>query len=142
MGEIQGRRNAWVYPEGGMGAVSASIARAALSYGVDIYTEQVMRRELSCLLIIKTVLLQPIKQIIVDSNSVRGVLLDDDTAIDANIVLSNATPKITFIDLLPKVLSKGFQRTIINVLLIVGLFIQSIPVNGFFNRLHVTCNKI
>ncbi len=57
MGEIQGRRNAWVYPEGGMGAVSASIARAALSYGVDIYTEQVMRRELSCLLIIKTVLL-------------------------------------------------------------------------------------
>ena len=41
MGEIQGRKNAWVYPEGGMGAVSASIARAALSYGVDIYTEQV-----------------------------------------------------------------------------------------------------
>ncbi len=46
----------------------------------------------------------------------RGVLLDDDTAIDANIVLSNATPKITFIDLLPKVLSKGFQRTIIKIM--------------------------
>lgn len=41
MGEIMGRRNAWAYPKGGMGAVSAAIARAALSHGVDIYTEQV-----------------------------------------------------------------------------------------------------
>ena len=49
MGELQGRRNAWAYPEGGMGAVSAAIARAALSHGVDLYTEQV-RDELTFVL--------------------------------------------------------------------------------------------
>ena len=41
MGEMNGRRNAWVFPEGGMGAVSAAIARSALSQGVELFTEQV-----------------------------------------------------------------------------------------------------
>ena len=35
--------------------------------------------------------------------AVSGVVLEDGTEIKADIVLSNATPKITFLDLLPKV---------------------------------------
>ncbi len=35
--------------------------------------------------------------------AVSGVVLEDGTEIMADIVLSNATPKITFLDLLPKV---------------------------------------
>lgn len=47
MGELEGKRNAWGYVEGGMGAVSASIARSALSHGAHLFTEKVMY----CLLI-------------------------------------------------------------------------------------------
>ena len=42
MGELEGQRNVWGYPEGGMGGVSAAIARSAQSHGVDIFTEQVI----------------------------------------------------------------------------------------------------
>ena len=37
------------------------------------------------------------------SGSVEGILLEDGTNVSASIVLSNATPKITFLDLLPEV---------------------------------------
>lgn len=42
MGELEGKRNAWGYVEGGMGAVSAAIARSALSYGANLFTDKVM----------------------------------------------------------------------------------------------------
>lgn len=42
MGELEGKRNAWGYVEGGMGAVSASIACSALSHGAHLFTEKVM----------------------------------------------------------------------------------------------------
>lgn len=44
MGEIQGIRGAWAYAEGGMGAVSQSIARAAKQRGVDIAVDAVSLR--------------------------------------------------------------------------------------------------
>ena len=36
MGEVDGNRGAWAYVQGGMGAVSASIARSALKLGAHI----------------------------------------------------------------------------------------------------------
>lgn len=42
MGELEGKRNAWGYAEGGMGSVSNAIAKAALSHGADILTEKVV----------------------------------------------------------------------------------------------------
>ena len=39
MGELEGIKNAWGYPEGGTGAVSMAIARAAKSYGAVINTD-------------------------------------------------------------------------------------------------------
>ena len=41
MGELEGIRNAWGYPEGGTGAVSMAIARAAHSHGAVICTDSV-----------------------------------------------------------------------------------------------------
>jgi phytoene dehydrogenase-like protein len=40
MGELEGVRGAWGYPEGGMGAVSGAIAKAALAAGAQIFTQQ------------------------------------------------------------------------------------------------------
>jgi phytoene dehydrogenase-like protein len=37
MGEIEGVKGAWGYPEGGMGAVSEAIAKSARESGVDIF---------------------------------------------------------------------------------------------------------
>merc|ERR1719427_2175409 len=39
MGELEGVRGAWGYPEGGMGAVSAAIAKSALAAGAELYTD-------------------------------------------------------------------------------------------------------
>lgn len=41
MGAVEGVQGAWAYPEGGMGAVSDAIARAARSHGAELYTNQV-----------------------------------------------------------------------------------------------------
>ncbi len=38
-----------------------------------------------------------------NQNRACGVALEDGTEIKADVVLSNATPKVTFLDLLPKV---------------------------------------
>ena len=39
MGELEGIRGAWGYPEGGMGAVSAAIAKSAMSVGAQLFTD-------------------------------------------------------------------------------------------------------
>ena len=49
MGELEGIRNSWGYVEGGMGAVSMAIARAAKSHGAVLQTESVESSE--CLII-------------------------------------------------------------------------------------------
>ncbi|KAM6089986.1 pyridine nucleotide-disulfide oxidoreductase domain-containing protein 2 isoform 2-T2 [Theristicus caerulescens] len=40
MGELEGRRGAWGYVAGGMGALSQAIARAAAAHGAHIFTEK------------------------------------------------------------------------------------------------------
>nr|XP_054766376.1 pyridine nucleotide-disulfide oxidoreductase domain-containing protein 2-like [Lytechinus pictus] len=84
MGEIDGVKGAWGYAEGGMGAVSASIASAARSHGATILTEK------------------PVSSLLIsDDDKACGVVLEDGTEIKSKMVLSNATPKITFLDLVP-----------------------------------------
>jgi hypothetical protein len=41
MGELDGVKGVWAYVEGGMGAVSESIASAARSLGAHIFTSKV-----------------------------------------------------------------------------------------------------
>ena len=44
MGELEGIRGAWGYPEGGMGAVSDAIAKSAESAGAEIVTEAAVKK--------------------------------------------------------------------------------------------------
>ena len=55
--------------------------------------------------------LQPVSRILVGAGrTVEGVALEDGAEVRAKVILSNATPKITFLDLLPKVY-KTFKFT-------------------------------
>ncbi|KAI9561981.1 putative oxidoreductase [Daphnia sinensis] len=73
MGGVEGKQGAWAYPEGGMGGVSSAMAKSAT-----------------------------VKEIMVDDDgSVAGVRLADETEILSKVVLSNATPHVTFVNLLP-----------------------------------------
>lgn len=47
--------------------------------------------------------MQPVKEILIQNDAVNGVLLQDGTELRSKAVISNATPKITFLDLIPEV---------------------------------------
>ncbi|KAK9284806.1 hypothetical protein L1049_023983 [Liquidambar formosana] len=96
MGETDGDRGIWSYVEGGMGSVSVAISNAAKEAGAHIVTSA----EVSQLMI-------------EDSGTVNGVLLADGTRVYSSVVLSNATPYRTFMELVPKnVLPDDFHRAI------------------------------
>ena len=112
MGELEGIQNAWGYAEGGNGAVSMAIAKAAETHGATLFTESVsslLGSIVICLLSLHCVLWlyplpQPVAQITVnDKHEATGVVLDDGSEIRAKVVLSNATPKVTYLDLLDEV---------------------------------------
>ncbi|XP_029653702.2 pyridine nucleotide-disulfide oxidoreductase domain-containing protein 2-like [Octopus sinensis] len=84
MGQLEGVKGAWGYVQGGMGSVSQAIANCATDQGADIFTNK------------------PVSTILIENNRARGVVLEDGTEVIARAVLSNATPKVTFLDLLPK----------------------------------------
>eukprot|EP00731_Ephydatia_muelleri_P020515 Em0013g242a len=81
-----------------MGSVSMAIAKAAQLQGAELHTEK------------------PVQQIIVKNNVVEGVLLQDGTVVRAKTVLSNATPKVTFFDLLSDTtLPDDFKKQLANI---------------------------
>ncbi|KAH9557187.1 hypothetical protein CY35_07G071600 [Sphagnum magellanicum] len=89
MGETNGARGIWSYVEGGMGSVSMAIARAAQEAGATLVTNV------------------EAKQFLVEEQfenierAVTGVVLADGTVVRAKQVLSNATPAVTFLKLMP-----------------------------------------
>lgn len=115
MGEIDGKKGMWAYVEGGMGAVSESIARVAKSHGSSIFTNK------------------KVKKIVVNgAREVCGVGLEDGTEIRSKLVLSNATPKVTFIDLLDKnVLPSKFRGSI-----------ESIDYTSIVTKINVAVNSL
>ncbi|XP_069756448.1 pyridine nucleotide-disulfide oxidoreductase domain-containing protein 2 isoform X2 [Narcine bancroftii] len=85
MGELEGIKGAWGYVEGGMGILSNTIASVATAHGASIFTEK------------------PVQAILVDeSGTTRGVVLKDGTEIRSKVVVSNATPDVTFLQLTPE----------------------------------------
>ncbi|XP_013392053.1 pyridine nucleotide-disulfide oxidoreductase domain-containing protein 2 isoform X2 [Lingula anatina] len=96
MGELEGIKGAWGYVEGGMGAVSQAIANAAVSYGASIFTEKPVARVMTS-----------------SSGETSGVCLQDGTELRARIVLSNATPKVTYLDLMEEdAVTEDFRKDI------------------------------
>lgn len=84
MGEVEGRKGAWAFVQGGMGAVSQAIASAAKEAGVSIHTNTV------------------VSKIDIRDGKAVGVVLADGREIKAKKVISNATPHITFLRLMDK----------------------------------------
>ena len=82
MGELEGVKGAWGYPEGGMGSVSNAIAKSAIESGAEIVVDS------------------EVEEILTTDGKASGVSLKCGKVIGANVVLSNATPQTTFLELL------------------------------------------
>jgi len=83
MGELEGIRGAWGYPEGGMGGVSNAIAKSALAAGAELFASS------------------PVASITTTAGgSASGIVLEDGTEVKASLVLSGTTPEVTFSQLL------------------------------------------
>lgn len=98
-GEVNGRPGAWGHAVGGMGAITAAMAREAVLRGVEISTDAA----------VASVMLR-------DGDSGRvadGVVLEDGTEIRAKRVISNLNPKLLFQTLVdPLSLPDDFTRRI------------------------------
>lgn len=81
MGETHGARGVWAYAEGGMGALSAALARAATDAGAEIRCET------------------PVRSIRIEKGRATGVVLEDGSEIAAGLVVSNADPQRTLLGL-------------------------------------------
>ena len=82
MGNLEGRRGAWGYVQGGMGALSLALARRAKSLGVHVAINA------------------PVSRIHLDNNHVTAVELFSGRSIETRLAMSNATPHVTFKELL------------------------------------------
>jgi phytoene dehydrogenase-like protein len=86
MGSVAGHRGLWGFVRGGMGAVSNAIADSARSRGVEIRTNA------------------GVEHIKIVNGRVRGVVLgsekDGGEEIEADLVVSNLTPQLTFLHLI------------------------------------------
>jgi phytoene dehydrogenase-like protein len=81
-GEVAAGSNGIVQPAGGMGSVSAALAKAVQAAGGEIQLNAKVAR------------------IIVADDKVSGVILESGVAINASYVLSNADPKTTLLKIL------------------------------------------
>ena len=83
-GRALGVQGAWAFVRGGMGAVSRALAGAAWAHGAEIKTAS------------------PVASVITQGERATGVALKDGTEFRARYVLSNAHPKTTFLELVPR----------------------------------------
>lgn len=85
MGSLEGMQGAWSYVQGGMGALSDAIASSATAHGASIFTEKTVAK--------------------VQVNSegrVQGVVLQGGEEVRSRVVLSCASPQVTFLELTPQ----------------------------------------
>ncbi|HEX4557527.1 MAG TPA: NAD(P)/FAD-dependent oxidoreductase, partial [Xanthobacteraceae bacterium] len=82
-GEVNGRKRIWGHAVGGMGAITQAMARSAAAHGVEIETEA------------------PVREIVVERDRVRGVVLDDGRLIRARAVAANVDPLRLYTRLMP-----------------------------------------
>lgn len=95
MGTAGGARGVWGYVEGGMGALSQSIANVCRQLGVVIETE--------C----------PVAEILVEQNRTRGIRTEDGREIHAPVVASTVDANLTFCKFLqPGVLPAEFRAAV------------------------------
>jgi phytoene dehydrogenase-like protein len=97
MGELDGVFRAWGFAKGGNGSVSAAIASSARTFGAEIRTQA------------------PVAQIIIQNGKARGVVLEGGEEVHADVVVSGADPRRTFVGLvgekhLPSEFTESIRR--------------------------------
>jgi len=93
MGEIDGAFRSWGFSKGGTGGISLAIANAARSYGAEIRTEA------------------PVARILMKGKRATGVVLENGDEIHARVVVSNADPRRTFLEMVGE---KEFDPTFVS----------------------------
>jgi phytoene dehydrogenase-like protein len=83
-GEVNGKRGVWGHAIGGMGAITQAMAKAAREAGAEIS------------------LSSPVREVIVERQRARGVVLKDGTALRARAVVANVNPKLLYGALVPR----------------------------------------
>ncbi len=83
-GEVNGKKGVWGHAIGGMGAITAAMARSAAARGARIETGA------------------PVQEVIVEGGRAAGVALEDGRAIRARAVVSNANLKLLYTRLMPE----------------------------------------
>ncbi|MGI8478105.1 MAG: phytoene desaturase family protein [Thermomicrobiales bacterium] len=97
MGMATGNRGRWAYVRGAIGSVTQALAKVAMKRGVTIRTDA------------------DVAQIKVERGRATGVVQRSGEEIDANVVLSNADPKRTYLSLVEAgELPEGYRRSIEN----------------------------
>ncbi len=116
MGSITGKRGVWGYVRGGMGTLCEAVAQFARQYGAIIYTNA------------------NVQQVLVRNGRAAGVVLADGTEIESRVVLSNADPKRTFLQLVPQeVLPSEFLRKVAQIKMTAAAFKVNLVVDGLPN---------
>ncbi len=100
--------------EGGMGALSESIARAARSFGAEIRTGS------------------PVSELVCESGRVSRVRLENGKELTAKAIVSNADPRTTFLDLMDPYY---LNRTVVR-------HVENIKYRGSSARVHFALNKL
>ena len=94
-GEVNGKKGAWGHAIGGMGAISQAMAKAAAERGVEIRTAS------------------PVREVLVESGRVAGVVTEKGETIRARSVVSNLNPKLLYGSLIdPAALPQDFRERI------------------------------
>lgn len=97
LGEAGGEPGAWGFVRGGMGGVSQAMASAARSHGATLRTDAA------------------VDHVMIEDGVARGVVLESGEEIRSRVVISNADPKRTYLDLVsPGELPEDFRRGIEN----------------------------
>lgn len=98
MGEAGGSRGVWGYVQGGMGGLAAALEGACRDLNVDI------RRE------------SPIKRILIHNGRAAGVVLEDDSILEAPVIASSVDAHLTFERFLePGELPADFRRAVAKI---------------------------
>lgn len=84
MGGVGGVRGLWGFVEGGMGAITQALAASAQAHGTEIRTDA------------------PVAKVMTRDDTATGVVLQDGSEFHANVVISNADPRRTFLQLVER----------------------------------------
>lgn len=94
-GEVNGRKGVWGHALGGMGAVSAAMARCAQARGASITLNSAVR------------------EVLIENGRAAGVVLATGEVVRARAVAANVNPRLLFLDLIdPSILDDDFHHRI------------------------------